>query len=294
MPACKVRAGNDTGRAFLVHHAVAGNAERDHAIVLRKWRRQPVLVRVDTAGNELVGLAHDRSGKLTGTQAVADAHLGKREDLWVRGNAVDGRMPTEQKRRAATAQRTLRLGQSVDRFAQFVHLFGRRHVFKGSVAVLAEVVDGTREVKLVDPRLKVVGNIVGAEQSPTLLNAVDQRLEALAHRDEVGVCRPSFVVRSCFGGPLLFAHLQLIRGKCQLLPGATLRDCRYSTGRHGNAGAYWPRPNAHAYPCASIASNTLGGDSGRSSMRNPSWSRTAFDAAARGATIGVSPTPRTP
>jgi len=47
-------------------------------------------------------------------------------------------------------------------------------------------------------------------------------------------------------------------------------------------------------PSSSIASSTLGGDSGRSSMRNPSWSRTAFDTAASGATIGVSPTPRTP
>ena len=173
MPACKVRTGNDAGRAFLVCHAVARNAEGDYAVVLGKRRRQPVLVCVDAAGDELVRLAHDRSGELAGTQAVADAHLGERKDLRVGGNAVDGRMATKQIRGATAAERALRLGQSVDRLAQLVHLFWRRHVFKGGVAVLAEEVDGIAEVKLVNPRLKVIGNIVRAEQSRTLLHAVD-------------------------------------------------------------------------------------------------------------------------
>ena len=54
------------------------------------------------------------------------------------------------------------------------------------------------------------------------------------------------------------------------------------------------RSSGQSPPLPSIASSTLGGDSGRSSMRNPNWSRTALDNAASGATIGVSPTPRTP
>ena len=42
------------------------------------------------------------------------------------------------------------------------------------------------------------------------------------------------------------------------------------------------------------AASTRGGDSGRSLMRTPVASRTALEATASGATMGVSPTPRTP
>jgi len=45
---------------------------------------------------------------------------------------------------------------------------------------------------------------------------------------------------------------------------------------------------------SSNAASTFGGDSGRSQIRLPAARDAALDAAASGATIGVSPTPRTP
>ena len=79
--------------------------------------------------------------------------------------------------------------------------------------------------------------------------------------------------------------------------GEAARDCDKSDRENPRASvSACPRRMVGSVipPRSSIASSTLGGDSGRSSMRNPSWSRTAFDSAANGATMGVSPTPRTP